>query len=78
MTVPTEYEEFSFLSDKTVALSTESLSYQDIIKFRDRAFIQYHSNIPFLDRIKSKFGSKAVDNINKMLELNLQRNFYEE
>jgi len=78
LTVPTEYEEFSFLSDKTVALSTESLSYQDIIKFRDRAFIQYHSNIPFLDRIKSKFGSKAVDNINKMLELNLQRNFYEE
>ena len=51
---------------------------EQFLKFRDKAFDEYHSYPPFLEKIKNKFGQVAVDNINKMLKIKLKRKIIHE
>ena len=44
--------------------------------FRDNAFVKYHKNKAFLSRIESIFGKKAVENINEMLKVKLDRKIF--
>ena len=46
---------------------------EEILKMRDDAFIEYHTYEPFLEKIKNKFGTKAVKNINDMTKVRLKR-----
>jgi radical SAM superfamily enzyme YgiQ (UPF0313 family) len=71
--LPEKYEDYSFHGYNTLPLSTATLSAAEILNFRDKAYDEYHSYSPFLDRIKTKFGQKAVDNINDMLKIKLKR-----
>lgn len=71
--LPTSYEGYSFHGYDTLPLSTEKLTAAEILQFRDKAFDEYHSYPPFLERIKNKFGQLAVDNINEMLKIKLKR-----
>jgi len=71
--LPNTYEGYSFHGYDTLPLPTETLDAAEILEFRDKAFEEYHSYPPFLQKIKSKFGQVAVDNINKMLEVKLKR-----
>ncbi len=75
--LPQSYEGYSFHSYETIPLPTESLTASEILKFRDEAFIDYHSYIPFLNKIDQKFGKIAVDNIIEMVKLKLKRKIYE-
>ncbi len=75
--LPTTYEGFSFHSYDTEPLPTIHLTPAQILEFRDNAFNLYHSNPQFLNRVKSKFGQIAVDNINKMLKVKLKRKILE-
>lgn len=72
--LPTSYSGFSFHSKETLTLGTELLSAAEILKFRDNAFLEYHSDPNFLNRINSKFGSSAVETILKINEIHLDRN----
>ncbi len=76
--LPENYEGFSFHSYNTQPLPTENLSADKILELRDQAFIKYHSNKNFLERVKNKFGEKAVENIKKMAEIKLPRKIIEE
>ena len=71
--LPKSYEQFSFLGKKTLPVIHENLSREQILKFRDNAFIEYHSNKDFQDKIVSLYGEKALNSIKKMLEINLER-----
>tara|TARA_Y100000593_G_C4322238_1_gene344490 strand:+ start:4838 stop:6367 length:1530 start_codon:yes stop_codon:yes gene_type:complete len=71
--LPNTYEGFSFHGYETVPLSNGNLSAAEILQFRDSAFDEYHSYGPFLERIQSKFGKKAVNNIENMLKVKLKR-----
>ena len=71
--LPDTYEGYSFHSYDTLPLPTDSLTAAEILEFRDKAFDEYHSYPPFLEKIKEKFGQIAVDNINKMLKVKLKR-----
>jgi radical SAM superfamily enzyme YgiQ (UPF0313 family) len=71
--LPQNYEGYSFHSYETLPLSTENLSSQEILDFRDSAFMTYHSNSDFLERIENKFGNRAVLAIKKMLEIKIKR-----
>ena len=42
--LPKTYEGYSFHSYETLPLPTEQLSAREILKFRDDAFNNYHSN----------------------------------
>ncbi len=59
-------------------MPTEFLTPAEVLEFRDKAFVTYHSNPTFLARIQGKFGDKAVNNINKMLQITLKRKIIED
>ena len=71
--LPTSYEGYSFHSYETVPLPTENSTAAEILEFRDKAFIDYHSYPPFLEKIENKFGKVAADNINDMVKVKLKR-----
>jgi radical SAM superfamily enzyme YgiQ (UPF0313 family) len=71
--LPKEYEEYSFLGKKTLPVIHENLSRDQILKFRDDAFHEYHSNQSFKDKIQSIYGPRAVESIEKMLLVKLER-----
>jgi radical SAM superfamily enzyme YgiQ (UPF0313 family) len=71
--LPDTYEGYSFHGYDTLPLPTDSLTAAGILEFRDKAFDEYHSYPPFLEKIKNKFGSVAVENINEMLKVKLKR-----
>jgi radical SAM superfamily enzyme YgiQ (UPF0313 family) len=71
--LPNTYEGYSFHGYDTLPLPTETLTASEILEFRDKAFDEYHSYPPFLEKIKNKFGSVAVENINEMLKVKLKR-----
>jgi anaerobic magnesium-protoporphyrin IX monomethyl ester cyclase len=71
--MPKTYDGFSFHSYETIPLPTENATAEEILEFRDKAFIEYHSYPPFLEKVGEKFGNIAVDNINNMLKVRLKR-----
>ncbi len=76
--LPKNYEGYSFHSYETVPLPTEKLKAYEILQMRDEAFINYHTNVNFLNLIKKKFGPKAVNNILDMTKIKLKRKIIEE
>lgn len=76
--LPSSYVGYSFHSYETVPMQTEYLSPAEILKFRDSAFIEYHSDPNFLSRVNSKFGAGAVRTILETLKVPLQRKLIED
>ena len=74
--VPDKYEEFSFHGYDTLPLATETLGAAEILKFRDLAFEEYHSNPKFLENVRNKFGVNACESIKNMLQVKLKRKIY--
>jgi hypothetical protein len=72
--LPDSYTGFSFHSVDTLPIPTDSLTPAEILKFRDEAFLRYHTNSGFLKRIENKYGSAAVDSIKEMTKIKLTRN----
>ncbi len=75
---PQSYSGYSFHAYDTVCLPTEKLKPWEILKLRDDAFINYHLNPKFLQRIKKRFGDKAVENIRQMSKIKLKRKIVED
>lgn len=71
--LPKTYEQFSFLGKKTLPVIHDHLSREQILNFRDNAFIEYHSNKEFQEKILDIYGEKALNSITKMLEVKLER-----
>ncbi len=75
--LPKSYEGYSFHSYETQPLPTEHLSPEEILEYRDKCFIDYHSKKNFLERIEKKFGSKAVNKIKEINKIKLKRKILE-
>jgi anaerobic magnesium-protoporphyrin IX monomethyl ester cyclase len=75
--LPEDYDAYSFHSYTTKPVPTETLTVSQILKFRDEAYIKYHTYKPFLQKVEKKFGRIATDNIKEMLKVKLKRKFYE-
>ena len=71
--LPESYEGYSFHSYETQPLPTETLKAEEILEYRDKSFINYHTHKTFLDKIERKFGQRALDNIKEMTKVNLKR-----
>jgi len=71
--LPSDYAGYSFHAYNTQPLPTEFLKPSEILRFRDKAFQDYHSYTPFLERVREKYGDIAVGNIKKMLKINIER-----
>ena len=71
--LPDDYEGYSFHAYNTVPIPTDNLTSEEILKFRDEAYLEYHKSEKFLSKIKDKYGQQAVDNILKNCEIKLKR-----
>ncbi|MDZ4241224.1 MAG: cobalamin-dependent protein, partial [Candidatus Omnitrophota bacterium] len=59
--LPETYAGFSQHSYHTQPLPTKRLSASQVLGFRDKAWLAYHTNPKFLDLLKRKFGQVAAD-----------------
>jgi hypothetical protein len=71
--LPQEYSAFSFHSYDTLPLRNENLSAREILEFRDKAYLDYHSSPDFQELIRVKFGQEAVANLMENLKVQLKR-----
>lgn len=72
--LPETWNGFSQHAVDSHPLPTKHLPSADVVAFRDRAFVEYFSGPRYLEMMKAKFGDVAVEEINTMLALKLERN----
>jgi anaerobic magnesium-protoporphyrin IX monomethyl ester cyclase len=71
--LPNSYDQFGFHSKRTLPMYNPNLTRKEILKFRDEAYIKYHSSENFLNKIEQKFGLSARQNILNSLEIRIER-----
>jgi anaerobic magnesium-protoporphyrin IX monomethyl ester cyclase len=71
--LPKNYTEYSFHSYDTKPVPNENLTSEEILRFRDEAYTKYHTSTKFLDKVRSKYGQSAVDNILENTKIKLKR-----
>ena len=71
--LPEDYAGYSFHAYTTKPIPTIDLTPEQILQFRDEAFIDYHTWQPFLNKVEKYFGSIAVKNINELTKIKLKR-----
>jgi len=76
--VPENWEEYGLYSDECKPLPTKHLSSAEVLKLRDKLFMDYYSDKGIQDNLLSRFGQKTIDHINEMLSLKLNRKIVNE
>ena len=71
--LPEDYAGYSFHAYTTKPLPTDSLSPEEILKFRDEAYLTYHTDEKFLNKVKETYGEIAVNNIIENTKIKLKR-----
>ncbi len=75
--LPGTYAGFSQHSYYTQPLPTKYLTAEQVLEFRDKAWLTYHTNPKFLALLKEKFGQTAVDETLKSTKIKLRRKILE-
>ena len=76
--LPATYAGFSQHSYYTQPLPTKYLAAEQVLAFRDEAWMKYHTNPRFLNLLKEKFGPTAVEETLKSTKIKLRRKILEE
>ena len=76
--LPTNYSEYGFLSYECKPLPTKYVKSEEVLKFRDDAWHELHTNKRFLKMIESKFGNESKQNIIQQSKIYLKRKLLEE
>jgi radical SAM superfamily enzyme YgiQ (UPF0313 family) len=71
--MPEDYAGYSFHAYTTKPLPTDELTPEEILKFRDEAYLEYHTYKPFLDKVRKKYGDVAANNILENTKVKLKR-----
>jgi len=71
--LPSDYVGFSQHAYRTQPLPTKYISAAEVLRFRDKAFLEYYTNDKYLDMIKSKFGAETRQDIENMTKIKLKR-----
>ena len=71
--LPNDYIGYSFHSYETKPLPTKYLTPAQILKFRDDAWMKYHTHPPFLEKMEKLHGKKIRQNIEDMTKIKLKR-----
>jgi len=75
--LPKDYAGYSFYSYDTLPLPTDQLSPAEVLAFRDKAFMDYHTNPLFIEKLHKRFGQVAVDNLRELTQVKLRRRLLE-
>ncbi len=76
--LPDRYAGYSQHSYYQQPLPTNYLTAEQVLAFRDEAWMKYHTNPKFLALLKEKFGQIAVDETVKSTTIKLKRKILEE
>ena len=76
--LPDTWLGYAQFSEETYPLPTKHLSSADVLRFRDRAFEEFHSSPRYLEMIKQKFGEDTAEHIKEMRKRKLHRKLLEE
>ncbi len=76
--LPKTYSGYSFHSYDTLPLPTKYLKNYEVLKLRDEAFINYHTDKKYLKKIEENFGRQAMENIQEMTKIILKRKIIEQ
>lgn len=76
--LPASYSGFSQHSYDCQPLPTKYLRADQVLAFRDEAWMKYHTNPKFLELLKTRFGQVAVDETLKSTQIKLKRKILEE
>jgi radical SAM superfamily enzyme YgiQ (UPF0313 family) len=71
--LPDTWSGFGQYSADSKPLPTRYLKSQEILKFRDEAFVEYCTNPAHLEMLEEKFGPEAVGLIRKILTIKIPR-----
>ena len=75
--LPEDYAGYSFHAYTTQPLPTDELTPEQILKFRDEAYLKYHTYEPFLNKVRETYGEIAVNNILENTKIKLKRKILE-
>jgi radical SAM superfamily enzyme YgiQ (UPF0313 family) len=75
--LPETYAGFSQHSYYTQPLPTKYLTADQVLEFRDKAWMTYHTNPKFLNLLKEKFGQVAMDETLRSTTIKLKRKLLE-
>ncbi len=73
--LPETWSGYGQYSADSKPLATRHLKSWEILKFRDAAFMEYHTNPAYLKMMEEKFGPEAVALIRKILTIKIPRNY---
>ena len=71
--LPSTYSGYSQHSYDTLNLSNDNLTSEQILRFRDKAWMTYHTDPSYLELLKDKFGTKASQNVENSTKIKLKR-----
>ncbi len=75
--LPETYAGYSQHSYETQPLPTKYLSAEEVLAFRDQAWMKYHTNPAFLNLLKEKFGRIAFNETLQSTKIKLKRKILE-
>ncbi|MBF0489115.1 MAG: cobalamin-dependent protein [Candidatus Omnitrophica bacterium] len=76
--LPSSYVGYSQHSYYAQPLPTKYLRAEEVLAFRDEAWMKYHTNPKFLSLLKTKFGQVASDETLKSTQIKLKRKILED
>ena len=76
--LPETYTGFSQHSYSSQPLPTKYLMAEEVLAFRDEAWLKYHTNPRYLELLKEKFGQVSVDETLRSTRIKLKRRILEE
>ena len=76
--LPQTYAAFSQHSYEAQPLPTKYVAAEQVLAFRDKAWMAYHTHPKFLDLLKEKFGQVAVDETLRSTQIKLKRKILED
>ena len=75
--LPKKYAGYSQHSYETLNLSNKNLTASEILKFRDEAWQTYHSSEKYVSLMRSRFGEKALSELQDTKKVKLKRRILE-
>ena len=76
--LPETWTGFAQFSEDTLPLPTKYLSSGEVLRFRDKAFQEYHTSEEYLSMIEQKFGARTREHIQNMCAMKLKRKHYDD
>jgi radical SAM superfamily enzyme YgiQ (UPF0313 family) len=73
--LPAKWHGYAQFGYETLPLPTKHLSTAEVLRFRDQAFEEYFTNPRYIEMVREKFGTKAVEHIQEMLKHKLRRKY---